>query len=141
MTSEAIGVVKAFIAAINRRDLSAMADLMTTDHTFIDSSGGIVAGRAKMIAGWKEYFQMFPDYEIRAERMLADKSFVAAFGSARGTYNGRRGLVAENRIEMPAAWKARVQNGKVKLWQVFADWTEGRRIIDEDKTSAGKGKP
>jgi hypothetical protein len=34
---------------------------------------------------------------------------------------------------MPAAWKAVVENGKVKLWQVYADWIEGIRIITEDK--------
>ena len=26
-----------------------------------------------------------------------------------------------------------VGRGKVKLWQVYADWTEGTRIINEDK--------
>jgi len=34
---------------------------------------------------------------------------------------------------MPAAWKALVEKGKVKHWQVYADWTEGMRIINEDK--------
>lgn len=38
-----------------------------------------------------------------------------------------------HRIEMPAAWKAIVENGKIKVWQVYADWTEGLKIIDEDK--------
>jgi hypothetical protein len=33
---------------------------------------------------------------------------------------------------MPSAWKAVVEGGKVKHWQVYADWTEGCRIIDED---------
>jgi hypothetical protein len=33
---------------------------------------------------------------------------------------------------MPAAWRALVANGKIKLWQVYADWTEGSRIIKED---------
>jgi len=34
---------------------------------------------------------------------------------------------------MTTAWKAAVENGKVKLWQVSADWTEGRRLIDQDQ--------
>ena len=55
------------------------------------------------------------------------------FGSASGTYNGKRGLVPGNRIEMPAAWRAVVENGKVKLWQAYADWTEGSGIINENK--------
>jgi len=38
MTSNEINVVKAFIAAINRRNLSEISDLMTEDHTFVDSA-------------------------------------------------------------------------------------------------------
>lgn len=109
-----------------------MADLMTEDHTFIDSAGTTVSGREKMVAGWGEYLRMFPDYEINVESILAEKNLVAAFGSASGTYNGKRGLVPENRIEMPAAWRAIVENGKIKRWQVYADWTEGYKIIEED---------
>ena len=85
-----------------------------------------------MIAGWKDYFRMFPDYEVRVEEVLADDCLVGAFGSAVGTYNGKRGIVAENRIAMPAAWRALVENGKIKRWQVYADWTEGTKIIEED---------
>jgi limonene-1,2-epoxide hydrolase len=133
MTSNEINVVKAFIAAINRRNPSEISDLMTEDHTFIDSGGRTESGREHMTAGWEGYFRMFPDYEIQVESILGDKALVAVFGSASGTYNGKRGLVPENRIEMPAAWKAIVANGKIKLWQVYTDWTEGCRIIDEDK--------
>jgi len=133
MSSDEINVVEAFIAAINRRAPSEIFGLMTEDHTFIDSGGRVQSGRESMIAGWQEYFRMFPDYKIRVESILEDKVVVAVFGSTSGTYNGMRGLVPENRIEMPAAWKAVVENGKVKLWQVYADWTEGSRIINADK--------
>lgn len=75
---------------------------------------------------------MLPDYTIHVETILADHDLVAVFGSASGTYNGKGGPVLENRIEMPAAWRAVVQNGKVKRWQVYADWTKGPRTIAED---------
>lgn len=133
MTSNEINVVEAFIAAINRRSPPEISDLMTEDHTFIDSAGRVESGRENMTAGWDEYFRMFPDYTILVESILGDSALVAVFGSASGTYNGMRGLVPENRIEMPAAWRAVVDNGKVKRWQVYADWTEGIRIIGEDK--------
>jgi ketosteroid isomerase-like protein len=133
MTSNEINVVEAFIEAINRRDPGELSGLMTEDHAFVDSGGRIQSGRENMTAGWKDYFRMFPDYEIRVERLLGDQNLVAVFGSASGTYNGKRGLVAENRITMPAAWKALVENGKIKLWQVYADWTKGCRIIEGDK--------
>jgi ketosteroid isomerase-like protein len=133
MTSNEIDVVKAFIAAINRRSPPEISDLMTEDHTFVDSAGKVESGRQNMTAGWNEYFRMFPDYTIVVETILGDSELVAVFGSTSGTYNGKRGVVPENRIEMPAAWRAVVQNGKVKRWQVYADWTEGIRTIAEDK--------
>ena len=98
----------------------------------MDSAGRVESGRENMTAGWTEYFRMFPDFGIAVESILRDGALVAVFGSTSGTYNGRRGLVPANRIEMPAAWRAVVENGKVKRWQVYADWTEGVRIIAED---------
>jgi limonene-1,2-epoxide hydrolase len=132
MTSGGIEVVKAFIEAINRQDLPGISGLMAEDHTFVDSEGRVESGRENMAAGWKGYFRMFPDYRIRVDGMLESAAVVAVFGSASGTYNGRRGLVPENRIEMPAAWKAVVKDGRIQLWQVYADWTGGHRIIEED---------
>ena len=137
MTSREINVVKAFITAINRRNPAEISGLMTEDHTFIDSTGRIESGRENMTAGWAAYFRIFPDYEIQVESILEDQALVAVFGSAGGTYKGKRGLVPENRIEMPAAWKALVANGKIKLWQVYADWAEGSRIINEDNGYRG----
>lgn len=134
MGSNEIGVVKAFIAAINKGNVSQLSSLMTEDHTFIDSGGRVVSGRDNMTDGWKQYFRMFPDYRIEVESMVQDRGLIAVFGFASGTYSGKRGLVPENRIEMPAAWKVIVENGKIKVWQVYADWTEGCKIIDEDKT-------
>jgi len=78
---------------------------------------------------------MFPDYEIRVENILGAGALVGVFGSASGTYNGKRGLVPENRIEMPAVWKAIVENGNIKFWQVFTDWAEGCKTIGEDRQS------
>ena len=133
--SNEINVVESFIAAINRRSPAEISSLMAEDHTFIDSGGRVESGREHMTAGWDGYFRMFPDFRIVAESILADGALVAVFGSASGTYNGKRGPVAENRIEMPAAWRAVVENGKVKRWQVYADWTEGVRIIAQDQAA------
>ena len=136
MMSNEINVVQAFIAAINRRSPPEIFDLMTEDHTFVDSAGRVESGRETMVAGWDAYFSMFPDYAIVVGSILGDGALVAVFGSASGTYNGKRGSVPDNRIEMQAAWRAVVEDGKVKVWQVYADWTEGSRIISEDKEVA-----
>ena len=125
-------IVRDFIAAINRRRPAEMSELMTEDHTFVDSLGREESGRWAAIAGWTEYFRCFPDYSIRIEMLLSQGSHVAVFGSASGTYSGPQGLVAENRMEMPAAWRAVVEQGRVKRWQVYADGTEGRRVMAMD---------
>ena len=132
MDSMVISIVNEFIAAINEGNASRLSSLMSKDHIFIDSQGTKDCGRDKMRKGWEEYFRMFPDYRVEIQDILQDGNVVAVFGSASGTYSGKRGLVPENRIEMPAAWKAVVDNGKVKFWQVYADWTEGWKIINED---------
>jgi ketosteroid isomerase-like protein len=135
MTTNEIKVVEAFIAAINRRSPSGIADLMTEDHTFVDAAGRVESGREQMTAGWDGFFRLFPDYSIAAESILADGPLVAVFGSASGSYHGKRGPVPEHRIELPAAWKAVVQNGRVKRGQVYADWTEAARIMADDTPS------
>jgi len=132
MSSKEIEAVKAFVGAINQADLSRLSELMTENHTFVDSGGQVQSGRENMAEGWKQYFRVFPDFRIEIEDILQDKKLVAVFGRASGTYRGRRGLIPENRIEMPAAWRAVVENGKIKHWQVYTDWTEGRKIMDED---------
>lgn len=109
-----------------------MSALMTDDHTFIDSQGRAVVGREQMTSAWRAYFGMFPDYEIRVGSILADGDHVAIFGEAVGTFKGKRGLVPKNRIVMPAAWNARVKDGRVGVWQVYADWTEGMKIIERE---------
>ncbi|MEK0336727.1 MAG: nuclear transport factor 2 family protein [Nitrosopumilus sp.] len=103
MDSKEIAVVRDFITAINQGNASQLSSLMTEDHTFVDSRGKVESGRENMITGWKDYFRMFPDYRIDIDTIIQDGNLVAFFGSAFGTYNGNRGLVPENRIEMPAA--------------------------------------
>jgi ketosteroid isomerase-like protein len=132
MIANATEVVGAFIAAINRRSPAEIAELMAENYTFVDSTGVVESGRQKMSAGWKEFFRLFPDYAMQVETILVQGEVVAVFGSVSGTYNGKRGLVSENNIAMPAAWRGVVQNGKVARWQVYADWTAATRTMADD---------
>ena len=135
MSSKEIEVVRAFIAAINQGDVSRLSALMTDDHTFTDSGGTTHSGREPMTAGWKDYLRMFPDFRIEVDSILQDGSLIAVFGSTSATYNGRRGLVPENRVGGPAAWRATVEGGKVKYWQVYTDWAEDAKTIEADQNS------
>ena len=110
-----------FLDRINRHDVGRLAELMTEDHTFIDSLGHAVSGREEMRAAWSAYFDFCPDYSVAAERILADGNVVAAFGSAGGTIAAGGKLAPENRWRIPAAWLAIVKDGRVREWRVYCE--------------------
>jgi limonene-1,2-epoxide hydrolase len=72
MTDSGESVVQAFIRAINRQDVEALDGLMTEEHRFVDSLGGVTEGREKMRAAWAGYFRMVPDYTIAVEETYCD---------------------------------------------------------------------
>jgi ketosteroid isomerase-like protein len=110
-------LIMAFVEAINARAPDALAELMSADHTFIDAHGNEVVGREKMLAGWRGYFEWFPDYEIEVVRVFENGEEFGLFGYAGGSFKGNRELS----WRLPAAWKAVVKGQCVTLWQVYAD--------------------
>lgn len=57
-----VETVLEFLERINQRDPNKLAELMSEDHSFIDSLGGVNRGREKMRAGWRMYYGMCLDY-------------------------------------------------------------------------------
>jgi len=114
-------IVYYFAKAINGHDIEKICSLMTGDHTFIDAHGNKTEGKDKMKAGWAGYFQLFPDYKIELTDIFENGNTIAAFGFAEGTYKGLKTENNENQWRLPAAWKAVVEDGKIKQWQVYAD--------------------
>jgi ketosteroid isomerase-like protein len=110
-----------FAAAINLHDMEKIGSLMTDDHVFIDAHGNSIKGKDKMITGWASYFGWFPDYRIEITESFENGDTLAAFGFAEGTLKGLKTGSNEYCWRLPAAWKAVVSNGKIKLWQVYAD--------------------
>ncbi|HEY3771211.1 MAG TPA: nuclear transport factor 2 family protein, partial [Candidatus Angelobacter sp.] len=91
---------------------------------FIDALGNRVHGTAKLRAAWEGYFKMVPDYSISHAEIFADGNTVAVFGSAQGTFvNPKDGGPPnkENFWKTPAAWRAEIKDGKIAVWQVYAD--------------------
>lgn len=110
-------VVLNFIEAINAGDVENICSLMATNHVFIDSIGHEHKGVPLMKSGWSAYFESFPDYKIEIlEIFERDKEFVL-LGRASASYKGEK-VKCWN---IPAAWKAIIENEKVLCWQVFAD--------------------
>jgi len=126
-------VVKKFVAAINQHDVDAIGQLMSEDHVFIDSGGGVHADVEQMIQGWPDYYKVFPDYKIEIFETFVSGDTVAMLGKAMGTYSTDGTLKPENHWEIPAAWKAVVADDKIKLWQVIADNSIVGEIMRKDK--------
>lgn len=114
-------VVVHFLDSINRHAVDELAGLMSDDHLFVDSLGGVVRGREAMRAAWQGYFAFSPDYWVKRELILADDRNVAAFGVAGGTIAVDGRLAVEHRWQTPAAWLAVVEAGVVREWRVYAD--------------------
>lgn len=109
--------ILAFIDGINAHEFDAIAELMTDDHRFIDAHGNEVVGKEKMTAGWRGYFEWFPVYSIEVNEIFEHGDTFAMFGFAEGSFKGK----PDASWRLPAAWKAIVKDGRVALWQVFAD--------------------
>jgi len=62
-TCDIMMVALKFNEKINQRDLEGLVELMTDDHTFIDSVGTITKGKDVMKEGWREFFEKYPDYQ------------------------------------------------------------------------------
>jgi len=144
-------IVLQFVEAINRHDTDEIYDLMTDDHEFIDAHGNEVSGKDIMKAGWAGYFDMFPDYLIEISDIFMKPEPVAipkgksktpvklfyyqndcivAFGFASGTYKGIKTDDNKNFFRIPACWRARVEGGKIKLWQVYCDTKKPFDIVN-----------
>jgi len=121
--------VQRFIDRINARDVEGLSVLMTTDHRFIDPLGSVIVGRETMREGWRQYFQMVPDYHIEIARSFTDGAEVALFGSAGGTYSRDGQMRAADAWHTPAAWHAVIRDNLVAEWQVYADNEPIRQLM------------
>ena len=124
-----VEVVLQFEQRINSRNAEAICNLMTADAVFVDSLGNQIAGTAKLRQAWDGYFKMVPDYSISHAEIFADGETVAVFGSAQGTFSKGGQLKKEDYWKTPAAWRAVVKDGKIAVWQVYADNEPIRAIM------------
>ncbi|HXO18706.1 MAG TPA: nuclear transport factor 2 family protein [Thermoanaerobaculia bacterium] len=114
--TDAATAVREYVARINAHDASGIVALCTPDHVLIDSLGSRLSGHARLEQGWRGYFALFPDYRIEIQEMASAGDLVLACGLAAGTH-----AVSGAAWRIPAAWRAKVINGHVAEWQVYAD--------------------
>jgi ketosteroid isomerase-like protein len=126
-----IEIVMNFVKAINDHDVNKIYDLMSEDHMFVDGSGNKQQGREGMKEAWQDYYQIFPDYTIEISDLFEQKSTLGLFGYVRGTYKNIKASSNSKLWKTTAAWKAVVENQKIKHWQVYCDYSRLMQIINE----------
>jgi ketosteroid isomerase-like protein len=124
-----LATAMAFAKAINRQNVPEMLELMTDDHTLVDSLGSRFVGKQNMAKAWEGYFRMVPDYSITVEENLVQGSTVVMLGTAQGTYGPDGKLLPENRWSTPAAWRVEIKDRLVSEWRVYADNEPIRKIM------------
>jgi ketosteroid isomerase-like protein len=122
-----------FEQLINSHNAEAVCALCTADSIFIDSLGNRVAGTQKLRAAREGYFKMVPDYTISHSQVFAEGETVAMFGSAQGTFAKDGQLKREDFWKTSAAWRGVVKDGKIAVWQVFADNEPIRTVMRKYK--------
>jgi ketosteroid isomerase-like protein len=113
-------IIVRFNDRINGRDLDGLAGLMTDDHVFIDSAGGLVDGKQRCLAAWRGFFAAYPDYRNEFAAVLASDDMVAVTG---------RSVCSEPALDGPALWTAKIRDGLVYEWRVYEDTAETRARI------------
>ena len=100
----------AFNEQINNRDLEGLAQLMTDDHTFIDTADHAIRGTSDCLDASRGFFEAFPDYRNTFNRLVVEdnKVTVAAARVVR-TY----GWTA------PRLWVGKAKDDKFAEWRVY----------------------
>jgi ketosteroid isomerase-like protein len=119
--------VRDFVAAINSHDVQRILDLCALEHRFVDSLGAAVIGRDNLQKAWTAYLDMFPDYTVTVDCMVASEDLVFLSGWAAGSLRTGRG-----NWRIPAAWRAQVRSNLIESWQVFADSKPVLEVLQRD---------
>lgn len=70
--SDLQAITEQFVAAWNRHDAAALADLYAADATVESPLFATLRGRAAVEESYRQMFQIFPDTELKLESLLID---------------------------------------------------------------------
>lgn len=98
-----------FNEKINRQDAEGLAELMTNDHTFIDSEGNTTRGKEAMKEGWNDFFKKYPDYRNNLTSVTVQNAVVVMVGYSTCSHKALAG---------PNIWTAKITGEKVSKWTV-----------------------
>jgi ketosteroid isomerase-like protein len=110
-----------FNERISSGDLDGLAQLMSEDHTFIDTAGTEVIGKTACLEAWRGFFEAFPEYRNVFEAVSTKGNEIAIAG--------RSFCPGHPELEGPALWTIVVHGDQVVKWQVYEDTAEVRRRL------------
>ena len=98
-----------FNEKINQQDPEGLAELMTSDHTFIDAAGNITKGKKAMKEGWKQFFKKYPDYRNKLTTVTVQDNTVIMVGYSTCSFKT---------LDGPNVWTAKTRGERVSEWTV-----------------------
>jgi ketosteroid isomerase-like protein len=118
LSADPISIVETFNNCINNKDIDGLAALMSKEHTFIDRDGSSHGPKSHMVAGWKQFFEMFALYKNTFNKIKADGDCVFVLGFA---------YWSEKEPYDPVIWTAKIENNLIAEWRVYEDSGENRK--------------
>lgn len=135
----AVDVVLKFTNLINTRNADSVCSMLADHAVLIDSLGNRIEGLPLLRAAWESYFMMMPDYHVEHTEIFAEGDRVAIVGTVGGTLSRDGQLHRENYWRSPAVWKAVAKDGKIVLWQIFADNEPLRQVLRKQHARGATG--
>ena len=116
-----IEIITKFVDAINTKNLSEIDNLSHENFKLIDAHKNEISGKTIIIASWKKYFELFPNYHISISEILENSTINVILGEASAGYFSHKFNKIINNWNIPIAIKAIVYNKQIIEWQIFAD--------------------
>lgn len=113
-------IVIEFNNCINKRDIRGLEQLMTDNHSFVDSANTVERGKTNCLNAWKGFFQGFPDYKNYFQDIKINNDLVIIVGHS---------SCSDRILEGPAIWTARIENSKIAEWRVYEDTDKNRQLL------------
>src|SRR3989304_9056567 len=105
-----------FNEKINEQDPEGLAELMTEDHTFIDSDGATTKGKETIKKVWKEFFKEYPDYQNPFTCVTTQNNIVVVVGYS---------TCSHKPLNRHNIWTAKIRGKRVSEWRVI--WLNQRQ--------------
>lgn len=109
-----------FNDCINNKELEGLLNLMTDDHTFIDSADNRFNGKPTCKIAWTSFFDAFPDYQNVFEIVTSKDATAIMQGYS---------VCSDKRLEGRGIWAAKIVNDKIMEWRIYLDTEENKMLL------------